>query len=129
MSNKVYAPHLSRLQLGWRWQRYVSPLGISFLVCRSCLFYHITLKYQIIYSHQFHQLSYYTPHFKRELCKHHVRDHESTRHRKKYLVSSASSESTCNFSCNKLQIFYYQEIQKKKILCVLLFSYLVTLLA
>ena len=39
--------------------------------------------YQIISSHQFQQLSYYIPHCKRELCKHHVRDPESTRLRKK----------------------------------------------
>ena len=52
--------------------------------------------YQIISSHQFHQLSYYPP-FQtriRGLCKHHVRDPESTRLRKEYFLSSTSNELT-----------------------------------
>ena len=56
--------------------------------------FNISFLYQIITSHQFHQLSYYIPHFKRELCKHHVRDPESTRLREKHLLSSKTSELT-----------------------------------
>ena len=67
--------------------------------------------YQIISSHQFHQLSYYIPHFKRELCKHHVRDPESTRLRKKHRPSSTSSELTCNFSATN---YRYCTIKKCK---------------
>ena len=54
------------------------------LVSRSVdpVCFNISPLYQIISSHQFHQLSYYIPHLKRELCKHHVRDPESTRLRK-----------------------------------------------
>ena len=44
--------------------------------------FNISPLYQNISSHQYHQLSYYIPHFKRELCKHHVRDPKSTRLRK-----------------------------------------------
>ena len=57
----------------------------------------------------------YIPHFKRELYKHHVglRDPESTSLRKKYLLSSTSSELTYNFSATKYIVGYYQEMQKK----------------
>ena len=84
MSNKVYVPNLCTVRVVFR---SVDP------VC-----FNISPLYQIISSHQFHQLSYYIPHFKRELCKHHVRDPESTRLRKKYLLSFTSSELTYNFS-------------------------------
>ena len=80
--------------------------------------FNISPLYQIISSHQFHQLSYYIPHFKRELCKDHVRDPEVTRLRNKHLLSSTSSELTCNFSaanyryctirkCKKMQKIIY----------------------
>ena len=51
------------------------------LVSRSVVpvCFNISPLYEIISSHQFEQLSYYIPHFKRELGKHHVRDPESTR--------------------------------------------------
>ena len=44
--------------------------------------FNISPLYQIISSHQFHQLDYYIPHLQRELCKHNVRDPESTGLRK-----------------------------------------------
>ena len=69
--------------------------------------------YQIISSHQFHQLSYYIPHFKRELCKHHVRDPESTRIRKKTSPDLHVERIDLQLLSNKLHIFYYQEMQKK----------------
>ena len=73
------------------------------LVSRSVVpvCFNISPLYQIIISsHQFHQLSYYISPISNENYKHHegLRDPESTRLRKKYLLSSTSSELTYNFS-------------------------------
>ena len=68
--------------------------------------------YQIISSHQFHQLSYYIPHLKQELCKHHVRDPENTR-LKKTFPELQIKRIDLQLLNNKLQILYYQEMQKK----------------
>ena len=78
MSKKVYVPNLSTVGVE------VSKVCSSPLVSRSVdpVCFNIPPLYQIITSHQFQQLSYYIPHFKRELCEHHVRDPESTRLRK-----------------------------------------------
>ena len=85
--NKIYVPYFNTIGVGCRWYFVLSTLYVL-----------TSLLYQIISSHQFHQLSYYILHFKRELCKHHVRDSESTRLRKKHLLSSTSGELTYNFS-------------------------------
>ena len=90
--------------------RYVDP------VC-----FNISPLYQIISSHQFHQLSYYIPHLKQELCKHHVHDPESTRLRKKTFPELHIERIDLQLLNNKLQILYYQEMQKKNIYCVLIF--------
>ena len=82
-SSKKFASHIW-VQLGWRCQRYVSPL-VSRSVDLVC--FNISPLYQIISSHQFYQLSYYIPHFKRDLCReHHVRDPESTRRNSWFLI-------------------------------------------
>ena len=84
------------------------------LVSRSVdpVCFNISPLYQIISSHPFHQLSYYIPYFKRELCKHHVRDPESTRLRKNPPELHIELIDLQLLS-NKLQILYYQEMQKK----------------
>ena len=84
MSKKVYVPNLSTV--GVEVLKVCSSLLVSRSVDPVC--FNISPLYQIITSHQFQQLSYYIPHFKRELCEHHVRDPESTRLRKKHLLSS-----------------------------------------
>ena len=59
------------------------------LVSRSVdlVYFNISPLYQIISSHQFYQLSYYIPHFKRDLCReHHVRDPESSRRNSWFLI-------------------------------------------
>ena len=81
--------------------------------------FNISLLYQFISSHQFHQPSYYISHFKRELCKHHVRDPESTRLRKKHLLSPISSELTCSFSATNYRYCTtcIRKCKKKYIMC------------
>ena len=69
--------------------------------------------YQIISSHQFQQLRYYIPHLKRELCKHHVRDPESTRLRKKHFLSSTLSELTYNLSKRNYRYCTVKKMKKK----------------
>ena len=75
------------------------------LVFRSvnpvCL--NISPLYQIISPHQFHQLSNYIPHFKRELCKHHVRDPESTRLRQQTSPELHIARIDFQLLSNKLQ--------------------------
>ena len=58
----------------YSWGGGVKGMFLS-LVSRSVdpVCFNISPLYQIISLHQFHQLSYYIPHFERELCKHHVR--------------------------------------------------------
>ena len=77
------------------------------LVSRSVdpVCFNISSLYHIISSHQFHQLSYYIPHFKREICKHHVQ--------KKTFPELHIERIDLQLLNNKLQILYYQEIQKK----------------
>ena len=84
------------------------------LVSRSVdpVYFNISPLYQIISSHQFHQLSYYIPHLKRELCERHVRDPESTRLRKKTFPELHIERIDLQFLNNKLQILYYQQMQK-----------------
>ena len=70
--------------------------------------------YQIISSHQFHQLSYYLSPISNEnyvsiMC---IHDPKSTRLRKKYILSSTSSELTYNFSTTNYRILYYHEMEK-----------------
>ena len=79
------------------------------LVSRSVdpVCFNISPLYQTISSHQFHQLSYYIPHFKRELCKHHVRDPESTRLRKNPSPELHIERIDVQLLSNKLQILYY----------------------
>ena len=87
------------------------------LVSRSVdhVYFNISPLYQIISSHQFHQLSYYIPHFKLELCKHHVRDSESTMLRKNHVLSSTSSVVTCNFSVTNYRYCTIREYKKNNI--------------
>ena len=82
--------------------RYVDP------VC-----FNISPLYQIISSHHFHQLSYYIPHLKRELCKHHVPDPESTKLRKKTFPELHIERIDLQLLNNKLQILYYKKMQRK----------------
>ena len=67
-----------RPTFGYSWGGGVKGMFLP-LVSRAVdpVCFHISPLYQIISLQQFHQLSYYTI-FKRELCKHHVRDPEST---------------------------------------------------
>ena len=76
------------------------------LVSRSVdpVCFNISPLYQIIFSHQFHQLSYYIPHSKRELCRHHVRDPESTRLRKKTSPEPRIERIALQLLSNKLSI-------------------------
>ena len=88
MSNKVYVPHLCTAGVE------VPMVCFSpWYLVLSTLFVLTSLLYQIISLHKLNQLSYYFPHIKRELCKHHLCDPESAR-----LLSSESSELTYKFS-------------------------------
>ena len=111
MSNTVYVPHLSTV--GVEVSRVCPPPLVSRSVDPVC--FNISPLYQIIYSHQFYQLSYYIPHFKQELCKHHVRDPESTRLRKKHLLSSTSSKLTYNLSATNYRYCTIRKCKKNNI--------------
>ena len=111
----VNVPHLSTAGVE------VSKLGmINFpLISRSLdpVCFNISPLYQIISSHQFHQLSYYILHFKQKLCKYHVGS---------YVTLKAPVSEKCisraphwaNWRTTSQQqttgILYYQESQKKQ---------------
>ena len=92
--------------------------------------FNISPLYQIISSHQFHQLSYYITHFKRELSKHHVRDPKSTRLKKKASPELYIERIDLQLLGNQTtSIVLSGNAKKNNIKCVLILSYHVTLLA
>ena len=99
--------------------RYVDPVRFN-----------ISPLYQIISSHHFHQLSYYIPHFKRELFKHHVRDPESSDQAQTKASPELHIERIdLQLLSNKLLDIVLSGNANKNNKCVLILSYHVTLLA
>ena len=102
MSNKVYVPHLS-----------TAGVEVS-KVCFSPWYLVLSTLFVLTYPTCIRSpLRYYIPHFKRELCRHHVRDPESTRLRKKHLLSSTSSELTYNFPSTNYRYCTIRKCNKK----------------
>ena len=115
MAKKIYVPHLSTV--GVEVSKVCFSLWYLVLSTLFVLTYHPCIISSLHLHLQFQQLSYYIPHFKRELCKHHVRDSGSTRLRKKYLLNSTSSELTCNFSATNYRYCTIRKCKKKYIMC------------
>ena len=88
VSYSIHVKQSLRPTFAYSWGGGVKVMSLP-LVSRSVdpVCFSISPLYQIISSHQFHQPSYYIYYFKQVLCKHHVRDPESTSLRKKHLLT------------------------------------------